>query len=472
MEAKRELHTRLNLLAAENVLIGTSSWKYPGWCGLLYDERRYMTRNRFSKKRFEETCLEEYAEVFKTVCVDAGYYKFPEERYIEKLVAQVPTDFTFSFKVTEEITVKNFPNHQRYGARAGLANTNFLNADLFTRAFLRSCEPHRRNIGVLMFEFSQFHQRDFAHGRDFVAALDAFLSRLPEGWQYGVEIRNKTFLVPEYFEMLARHRVAHVYNSWTRMPPVEEQMAIKQSQTADFVAARFLLTPGTGYDKAVKSFSPYTETKAVDEDARAAGKTLIEMAKKLKSLPSYIFINNRLEGNALYTIMALLSMERAPDVLPSKPTTVAQPEKYPAYWMVRLALMDVDRVALMVFRAVYEVTEATARATYTKEAALFDIGTEDEITAHCVDVVTKAAHEFADARYDVNNHSHTYDYVVLEIQRITSPDTCGIDPHSNEYDLFLPDAEQITGLDVERENVFTSSSGVRVWLQDEEHPEQ
>ena len=38
--------------------------------------RGYITRKSF-QKRFDDTCLEEYAEVFKTVCVDAGYYKFP-----------------------------------------------------------------------------------------------------------------------------------------------------------------------------------------------------------------------------------------------------------------------------------------------------------------------------------------------------------------------------------------------------------
>jgi hypothetical protein len=27
-------------LADQGVFIGTSSWKYPGWCGLIYDEQR------------------------------------------------------------------------------------------------------------------------------------------------------------------------------------------------------------------------------------------------------------------------------------------------------------------------------------------------------------------------------------------------------------------------------------------------
>ena len=64
-------------LAANGVLVGTSSWKYSGWRGQLYDSARYEWRGKFAESRFERNCLAEYAEVFKTVCVDAAYYTFP-----------------------------------------------------------------------------------------------------------------------------------------------------------------------------------------------------------------------------------------------------------------------------------------------------------------------------------------------------------------------------------------------------------
>jgi len=59
-------------LAAKGGFIGASSWKYPGWRGMLYDESRYVYRGKFAETRFERNCLSECAEVFKTVCVDAG----------------------------------------------------------------------------------------------------------------------------------------------------------------------------------------------------------------------------------------------------------------------------------------------------------------------------------------------------------------------------------------------------------------
>jgi hypothetical protein len=36
----------LAALAGEGVFIGTSSWKYPGWRGQLYDEDRYVWRGK------------------------------------------------------------------------------------------------------------------------------------------------------------------------------------------------------------------------------------------------------------------------------------------------------------------------------------------------------------------------------------------------------------------------------------------
>lgn len=302
-------------LALQNVFIGTSSWKYPGWSGLLYDEQRYLYRGKFAESRFQRDCLEEYAQVFRSVCVDAGYYQFPSPDYIRGLCDQVPDGFRFSFKVTDEITARTFPNLPRHGDKAGQRNPHFLDAELFRAAFLSSLEKHREKIGVLMFEFSHFHPRDFERGREFVEMLDVFLGQLPKGWQYGVEVRNKSLLQPEYFAMLARHGVTHVMNNWTRMPTVNEQLRMPGALSAgDFTAARFLLRPGRTYEQAVKLFEPYTATKDINEEAREVAAEIIRMraeaAQKSATRPSFLFVNNRLEGNALLTILAVLTKLR------------------------------------------------------------------------------------------------------------------------------------------------------------------
>lgn len=302
---KAKLQAAVQNLAASGIYLGASSWKYRGWAGLIYDEQRYHYRGKFAEARFERTCLAEYAEVFKTVCVDAAYYQFPSEKYLAGLAEQVPDDFRFTFKVTDDITLKRFPNLPRFGTRAGQPNQHFLDADLFERAFLRPCGTLLPKVGMLIFEFSKFYSADFEHGRDFIAALDNFLGRISPEWLYGVELRNRHWLVPDYFAMLRRHGVAHVLNSWDAMPPVSEQMAMAGSETSDaFLAARFLLKPGRKYEEAVKEFSPYKAVKEVNPEARAAGRKLIARARQ-QGKQAFIFVNNRLEGNALETIAAM-----------------------------------------------------------------------------------------------------------------------------------------------------------------------
>jgi hypothetical protein len=63
--SRQELAERAASLAAQGVYIGTSSWKYPGWCGMIYDRARYEYRGKFAETRFKRDCLAEYAEVFK-----------------------------------------------------------------------------------------------------------------------------------------------------------------------------------------------------------------------------------------------------------------------------------------------------------------------------------------------------------------------------------------------------------------------
>lgn len=207
-------------------------------------------------------------------------YQFPSTKYLDGLMSKVPDDFRFTFKVTDDITLKRFTNLPRFGIKAGKPNISFLNAELFINAFLKPCEPFRSKVGLLMFEFSRFYSTDYEHGRDFVADLDAFFSKLPKGWRYGVEIRNKDWLQPEYLSTLGKHGVVHVFNNWSMMPTVGEQMMVPDIETSDsMVAARFLLKPGRKYEEAVKEFSPYKAVRDVNVEARQAGKKLIAGAK-------------------------------------------------------------------------------------------------------------------------------------------------------------------------------------------------
>jgi uncharacterized protein YecE (DUF72 family) len=298
-------------LAGQGIYVGTSSWKYEGWLGLLYSPEKYLRYfkegpPKILKGRFEKTCLAEYAETFKTVCLDGAYYQFPTPQMLEGYFSLIPSDFRLSMKVTDIITVLRWPNHEKYGKKAGQSNPDFLNADLFISSFLGPLEPYRDRVGTLIFEFSQFGPGDWQRGREFVAYLDSFLDKLPKGWDYSVEIRNESFLHPRYFEVLKIHNVAHAFNSWDRMPPVSEQIRMIGSETADFVTARFLLRPGKSYQQAKTGFHPYKEIKETYPEGRNALKELLRSSCFSRTRKRYIYVNNRFEGSAPWTISAVL----------------------------------------------------------------------------------------------------------------------------------------------------------------------
>jgi hypothetical protein len=121
-------------------------------------------------------------------------------------------------------------------------------------------------------------------------------------------MRNRNWLKPEYFECLARRQVTHVFNSWEAMPSVGEQMALPGSRTnPDLIAARFLLKPGRKYEQAVKALEPYDSIKEENPEARAAGRALIAEGQVAgPKRRTFVFVNNRLEGNAVSTIAAML----------------------------------------------------------------------------------------------------------------------------------------------------------------------
>ncbi len=301
---RQKLAARLRDLAAEGIYLGTSSWKYEGWLGQIYTRERYLARGRFSQRKFADECLAEYAEVFPAVGGDFSFYQFPSRDYWRRLFSAAPR-LLFGLKVPETITVKEWPGHARYGERAGKANEHFLDAELLQRALLEPLEPYAQQVGVLIFEFGTMGKRMYEGVQPFSADLRRFLAALPGGWRYAVEVRNREYLDEPYFDALRERGAAHVFNAWTRMPPLEEQVRIEAAYTADFLVARALLRHGRTYEQAVRQFEPYERVQEVNEGARSGLRTLIEKARQRRQM-AFLFVNNRLEGNAPGTIQAVV----------------------------------------------------------------------------------------------------------------------------------------------------------------------
>jgi uncharacterized protein YecE (DUF72 family) len=318
-EQAARLTPKLRALAERGVWIGTSSWKYEGWLGTIYRPGRYETRGRVSKKKFDDSCLTEYAEVFPTVCGDFAFYQFPSAAMWKHLFEETPPGFLFAFKAPEEVTVARWPAHSRYGERSGQANPNFLDAALFAHAFASRLEPYGSRVSTLIFEFGAFKKTMFRTPDAFLKRLDAFLGSLPRGFRYAVEIRNPDYLGAAYFQILASHDVSHVMSAWTHMPELGDQAAMPGAYTADFTVVRALLAKGRAYEQAVQNFEPYQLVKEPNQQARDAMAWIANQALQRKR-PVYVYVNNRLEGHAPTTIEAVADMILLSDSSTSHPT--------------------------------------------------------------------------------------------------------------------------------------------------------
>ncbi|MGH9661154.1 MAG: DUF72 domain-containing protein, partial [Bryobacteraceae bacterium] len=204
----------------------------------------------------------------------------------------------------EQITCKVFPEHPRYGAQGGRENPSCLDAGLLRESFLQPLQPYADRIGPLIFEFGAFPRGALAGLDEFLAALDPFLASLPPGMRYAVEVRNPEFLRYDYFDCLRARGVAHVFNAWARMPELGRQLAMPGSATADFSVCRALLRRGRPYEEAVRAFSSYTEVRDENPEVRESLRELIRRGREARR-QAYIYVNNRLEGNAPATILAV-----------------------------------------------------------------------------------------------------------------------------------------------------------------------
>ena len=208
-------------------------------------------------------------------------------------------------KVWNQLTVQTF-SKALDKARAGQTNPDFLNPDLFLEAVY---EPYQRDFadhtGPFVFEFQAIGRGRGVTAERFAERLDAFFSALPREGQYAVEIRNEEFLTPMYFAVLREHGVAHVFNSWTRMPAIGDQLDLPGAVSGPFIVARALLQPGRTYDEAVDAFAPYDRIREPSPPLRRDLLRLIETAVHTR-IPAYLLVNNRAEGSAPLTIAEVL----------------------------------------------------------------------------------------------------------------------------------------------------------------------
>lgn len=283
------------------ILFGTASFAYEGWKGIVYHER-------YRAAEFKVECLREYAryEPFRTVEFDFPFYRPPSDAQLARYASAMPRGFPVVSKVWEELTMPRFPELPRHGERAGRENPKYLDARAFLEEVLPAYErSFAGHAGPFVLEFPTDRQPSAARRRRFVEGLDRFLGEVgAPARRFAVEIRTPEYFAPDYFDVLRRRGAAHVFNWWTRVPPLLEQWEAAQPLPSGFAVVRILVPPGVPYERAVERFRPYDRVLAPREDMRA---DLVRLIRHIaaQGADGFILVNNRAEGCAPLTIRAL-----------------------------------------------------------------------------------------------------------------------------------------------------------------------
>lgn len=167
-------------MATPSVYIGTSGWSYPHWKGRFYP-------NSLRSGDW----LEYYAGRFRTVEVNYSFYRIPSATTLNRWSAVAPSRFRFALKLWRGIT-----HVRRLKACQGYLQSFFEVAEVL---------PPRQRGPILI-------QLPPTQGKD-VEKLDTFLKDLKAcssggRWKLAVEFRDDSWLAPEVYRLLDRHRVA------------------------------------------------------------------------------------------------------------------------------------------------------------------------------------------------------------------------------------------------------------------------
>lgn len=289
----RELAEKLS----PRLRMGTMSWSFAGWRGLVYGTEA-------DPKRLAEAGLTAYVQhpLLRTVEVDRSFYEPLHARFFQEIASQVPNDFRFIVKAHEECTLRRFPSHARYGKRKTELNGRYLDASYATEAVVEQCVAGLGDkLGALLF---QFPPQDAGSPAEFAEQLHGFLSRLPRGVPYAVELRTPELLTATYGQVLEDCGALHAHNVWGSMPSVLLQARSIPPLARKPLIVRWLMRRGDDYEGARSRFLPFSRLVEPDLPNREAIATLI--AKALShDVPAFVLVNNKAEGSAPESIAEL-----------------------------------------------------------------------------------------------------------------------------------------------------------------------
>jgi uncharacterized protein YecE (DUF72 family) len=276
--------------------LGTSSWSFPGWQGIVYDRavpQRTLARHG----------LAAYAShpLLRTVGIDRTWYRPMEAEDFRAYADAVPSDFRFLVKADRLTTSPVDP--ESYGVRK--ENPRFLDAGYATEAMVAPMmEGLGRKAGPLLFQFSPMSAGVVGGKERFFERLHAFLDALPRGPLYAVELRTPGFLDDRYARLLEETGAAHCYNVHPAMAPLSRQLGRISPFHQPALVVRWMLHEGLAYEAARDRYDPFD--RIVDEDEASRERIAVAVLDALVAeRPAFVIVNNKAEGSAPLSVFRL-----------------------------------------------------------------------------------------------------------------------------------------------------------------------
>jgi len=277
--------------------IGTCSWKYPSWEGLVYSSAKGIDY------------LQEYAQQFDTVEVDQWFWslfagqqpKLPSTRDVQQYRATVPETFRFTIKAPNSLTLTHY--YQQKPASEMNANDLFLSPSLWDQ-FRERISPLREVAGPVIFQFEYLNRQKMASQKLFLEKLGRFSESIGTEWPIGIETRNGNYLNETFFSFLSEYRLAPVLLQGYWMPPVAEVYEKHQSllRRAPAVVIRLHGPDRGGIEKETGG-----EWNRIVHDRRDELAAIARITGHLLNagIDVYLNVNNHYEGSAPITIERL-----------------------------------------------------------------------------------------------------------------------------------------------------------------------
>lgn len=306
----------------DGVRLGTSSWAYAGWRGLVYAPRAPVAA-------LASDGLAAYAAspLFGTVGLDRAFYASPSREEYASLARLVPASFRFTVKAEQRCTRPDlaadgttFGNATAH--RSGAANPCFLDAAFaWERAVAPALDGLGDRMGPMVFQFP--HLDLTARGR--LGGADALLARVGKflgelahraggdaRWLPVVELRNREVLQPAHVRAYVDALGAgHAVHSYLRHPtvasPAAQERALAEggapARDARAVVVRWMLLAAATYDEASVAFEPFDRIRVPDPATRAEVVDLL--AGRGPGRPGFVVCNNKAEGCAARSVRAI-----------------------------------------------------------------------------------------------------------------------------------------------------------------------